>query len=180
MMTLVSLLRGVNVGGHNLLKMSELAELYESLGFEKVRTYLQSGNVVFSHAGKETATVTLKIEKALKQRLGLEVTVFTRNSDELRNVVSRNPFAEENLSKLHVTFLRTRPVNLPMDKLNALRDRYEEFAIKSREVYLFLPNGIGRSKLSNNFLERMLGIKATTRNWNTVTALLDLATQNHK
>ena len=180
MMTLVSLLRGVNVAGHNMLKISELVELYEYLGFKNVRTYLQSGNVVFSHPGRETATVTHKIEKALKRRLGLDVTVFTRTSDELRSVVSKNPFTEENLSKLHVTFLRTRPMNLPMDKLNALRDRYEEFAIKGREVYLFLPNGIGRSKLSNNFLERMLSIKATTRNWNTVTALLDLATQNPK
>lgn len=180
MMILVSLLRGVNVAGHNILKMSELAELYESLGFENVRTYLQSGNVVFSHAGKETATVTLKIEKALKQRLSLDVIVFTRTSDELRNVIARRPFAKENLGKLHVTFLRTKPVNLPMDKLNALRDRYERFAIKDREVYLFLPNGIGRSKLSNNFLEKVLGVPATTRNWNTVTALVDMATQNPK
>lgn len=180
MTTMVSLLRGVNVAGHNMVKMSELAELYNSLGFKDVKTYLQSGNVVFSHTSNETATLTAKIEKALKQRLGLDVTVFTRTSDELRSVVSRNPFAEKDRSKLHVTFLRARPVNLLMDKLNALRDQSEEFAIKDREVYLFLPNGIGRSNLSNNFLEKALGVQASTRNWNTVTALSDMSTQGPK
>ena len=180
MTTMVSLLRGVNVAGRNLVKMSELAELCRSLGFVEVRTHLQSGNVVFSYSGKDTSEVGARMEQALKQRMDLDVAVFVRTGEELQCIISKNPFRAKNRSRLHVTFLRTRPANIPMDKLNALRDRYEEFAIKDREVYLFLPNGIGRSKLSNNFLERMLGIKATTRNWNTVTALSDLATQNPK
>lgn len=178
MTTLVSFLRGINVGGHNMVKMPELADLYRSLDFANVRTYLQSGNVIFSHADKEASGVSDKIEKALKQRLGLDVTVFLRTRDQLRTVVAGNPFIEESPSKLHVGFLRTKPVNLPLDRLKALRDRVEEFAIKNREVYLFLPNGIGRSKLSNNFLEKAFGIPATTRNWNTVTAVTDLAAEN--
>ena len=158
-----------------MVKMPELADLYRSLDFANVRTYLQSGNVIFSHTDKNASGVSDKIEKALKQRLGLDVAVFLRTCDQLRTVVARNPFSEDNSSKLHVAFLRTRPANLPIDKLKSLRDREEEFAIRNQEVCLFLPNGIGRSKLSNNFLERAFGIPATTRNWNTVTAVSDLA-----
>lgn len=162
------------------MKMSQLTELYSSLGLENVRTYIQSGNVVFSDGSKDASSIGTKIEMALKQRLGLDVTVFVRTHDELRKIVAKNPFLEKDLSKLHVTFLRTKLLNFPMDKLIALRDRHEEFAIKDREIYLFLPNGMGKSKLSNNCLEKAFGISATTRNWNTVTTLLEMAGEAFK
>ena len=123
MTTMISLLWGVNIGGHNIVKMSELEELCLSLGFVGARTYLQSGSVVFSHSGKDTSRVAAKIEKALKQRMGLDVAAFVRTGDELRSIISKNPFSEKNHGMLHVAFLRTKPVKIPMDKLNALRDR---------------------------------------------------------
>lgn len=177
MVTFVSMLRGVNVGGHNRVKMPELAELFQSLGFAGVRTYVQSGNIVFSSSAKDTASVEKKIEKALKQRLSLGVNVLVRTRDELRNIVVRNPFTGKNPDRLHVTFLAKKPVSVPIEKLNTLRTGEEEFAVRGRQVYLFLPNGIGRSKLSNNFLEKALAMPATTRNWNTVTALLEMASE---
>lgn len=161
-----------------MVKMPELADLYRSLGFVNVRTYLQSGNVIFSHTDEELSGIAVKIEKALKHRLGLDVAVFLRTGDQLRSVVAGNPFSGEERSRLHVVFLSSRPSNLPSDKLRSLRDRGEEFAVKNQEIYLFLPNGIGRSKLSNNFLEKAFGIPATTRNWNTVTAISELAAEN--
>ena len=161
-----------------MVKMQELVDLYRSLGYANVRTYLQSGNVLFSYADKEPSGIAAKIEKALKQRLGIDAPVFVRTRDQLRTVVVGNPFSEENGSKLHVAFLRTLPTNVPLDKLKSLRAGGEEFAVKNQEVYLFLPNGFGRSKLSNNFLEKAFGIPATTRNWNTVNAVSDLAAEN--
>jgi uncharacterized protein (DUF1697 family) len=175
MATLVSMLRGVNVGGHGRLKMSELGELYESLGFTDVRTYVQSGNVIFSYAGRDTEVVARKIEKGLRARLTLDVAVFVRTPSELSNLVERSPFKNKEPNRVHVTFLSTKPDKVPTDKIEAIRAEGEAFFIHDREVYLFTPNGYGRSKLSNSFFEKTLNVRATTRNWNTVMALLNLA-----
>ena len=171
--TAVSLLRAVNVAGQNMVKMSELAELYESLGFKDVRTYLQSGNVVFSHNSEDPAEAATKIEQALERRLGLDVTVCLRTSEEMGGVVAKNPFQHQKM--IYITFLKAKPENVPMDKLNAVRGPGEEFKVVDREVFLYLPNGSGRTKLSNSYLERMLRLPATTRNWNTVTALAEMS-----
>ena len=171
--TAVSMLRAVNVAGQNMVKMSELAELYESLGFNDVRTYLQSGNVVFSHDSEDTAKVGTKIEKALERRLGLDVTVFLRTSEEMERVVEKKPLKQEKM--IYITFLKTKPDSVPIERLNAVKGPGEEFRIIDREVFLYLPNGSGRTKLSNSYLERMLGLPATTRNWNTVTALAEMS-----
>jgi uncharacterized protein (DUF1697 family) len=175
--TFVSMLRGVNVGGHKRLKMSELGKLYESLGFTDVRTYVQSGNVVFSHASRDTETVARQIEKKLSTRLNLDVAVFVKTPGELSNLVDRNPFKKNEPNRVHVTFLSTEPDKLLTDKIEAVRADGEAFFIHDREVYLFTPNGYGRSKLSNSFFEKMLNVRATTRNWNTVIALLNMAKQ---
>ncbi len=168
-------MRGVNVGGSKKLKMSELSKLYSSLGFENVRTYIQSGNVVFSTSQRNTPGLVEQIEKELKDHLGCEVTVFIRTPEELAKVVARNPFVERDRIRLHVAFLYDSPEQAPMEKLNAARSNGEEFSIIGKEVYLFLPNGMGRTKLSNTFFEKMLGVPATTRNWNTVTTLHEMA-----
>jgi uncharacterized protein (DUF1697 family) len=177
MATLVSMLRGVNVGGHKRLKMSELGKLYESLGFTDVRTYVQTGNVVFSHASQDTKNVARQIEKELRARLNLDITVFVKTPSELSNLVDRNPFKKSEPSRVHVTFLSTKPDKVPTDKIESIRTEGEAIFIHDREVYLFTPNGYGRSKLSNSFFEKTLNLKATTRNWNTVKALLNMAKQ---
>jgi uncharacterized protein (DUF1697 family) len=155
--------------------MSELAESFTSLGFENVRTYVQSGNVVFSTSVSDASAIANKIEKELKGRFGLDVAVIVRTSNELAKIVARNPFAGNEQSKLHVTFLYTRPAHVPTERMEGVRGEDEEFAVSGMEVFLFLPNGYGRTKLSNNFFERALSVSATTRNWNTVTTLLDMA-----
>jgi uncharacterized protein (DUF1697 family) len=175
MTTFVSMLRGVNVGGRRRLKMSGLAETFTSLGFENVRTYVQSGNVVFSTNLADESSLAKRVEKELKSRLGLDVVVIIRTSNELAGIVGRNPFAGKEQSKLHVTFLYTKPARVPIEKMEGVRGEDEEFAVSGREVFLFLPNGYGRTKLSNNFFEKALNVPATTRNWNTVTTLLEMA-----
>jgi uncharacterized protein (DUF1697 family) len=171
----VTLLRGVNVGGSKKLKMSELSELYSSLGLEDVRTYIQSGNVVFSTSQRNTSGLVKRIQNELKDHLGSEVTVFIRTPDELGKIVAENPFLEKDRTRLHVTFLYGTPEEAPMAKLNTARSNGEEFSILGREVFLFLPNGMGRTKLSNSFFEKVLRVPATTRNWNTVISLLEMA-----
>jgi uncharacterized protein (DUF1697 family) len=173
MATFVSMLRGVNVAGHKMLKMAELAEAYSSLGFADVRTYLQSGNVIFSASISDESSLVRKIQEGLKTELGLDVTVFIRNPKELGKVVAKNPFQQQKM--IYISFLKAKPDNIPSEKLNSVRGPGEEFRIIDREVFLYLPNGSGRTKLSNNYLEKALGLPATTRNWNTVTALAEMS-----
>lgn len=152
--------------------MSDLAELYFSLGYTDPRTYIQSGNVVFSHDTGDEVKIAKKIEKRLETQLGLDATVFIRSADELSTLVAENPFAKSESTKLYVTFLYNRPSSVPVDRFNEVKGEGEAFSLGDRGIYLFLPHGSGRTKLSNAFFEKMLKVPATTRNWNTVTALL--------
>ena len=171
--TFVALVRGINVGGKRLL-MKDLTHLCASLGFENVRTYLQSGNAVFESRDSDPAKIAEAVHKKLKSELALDVTVLVRDASEIGRVIARNPFAERDPSKLHVTFLSARPTNIPKSEIDLTKEAKEEYSIPGREVYLFLPNGYGGSKLSNTFFEKVLKVSATTRNWRTVTALLEM------
>src|SRR6266508_4666314 len=121
MTTFVSMLRGVNVVGHKRLKMSELAGTYASLGLDNVRTYVQSGNAVFSCDSADESSLAQRIEKQLKIRPGLDVTIFIRTTNELGTLVARNPFARKDESRLHVIFLYTKPGRIPTDKIDSAR-----------------------------------------------------------
>ena len=171
----ISLLRGVNVAGHAMLKMSDLVQTCESLGFRAARTYLQSGNVIFDYDGRDGSSIAERIEKGLKDRLGLQVSVFIRTLNDLSRIVASQPFKNRDRSRLHVTFLYTKARENAVEAIRAAARGGEDFSMSNLEVYLFLPNGMGKTKLSNNFIEKTLGVAATTRNWNTVTALLELA-----
>jgi uncharacterized protein (DUF1697 family) len=177
MVTIISLLRGVNVA-HRRLKMSELAELYATLGFTNVRTYIQSGNVVFSNSQKDESHLAHRIHNAIRTKLRLDVTVFLRTPEELDRLVKKNPFTGNDQSRMHVTFLYTKPTQVPSDEIAAVAAKDEKLSIFDREVFLFLPNGQGRTKLSNSFFEKLFKVPATTRNWNTVLALLELARES--
>ena len=178
MVTIISLLRGVNVGGNRKLKMYELAELYNSLGFTNPRTYIQSGNVVFSHSHKGNTDLADRIQGAIETQLGLNVEVFLRTPEELEKLVKKNPFIGNDQSRMHVTFLHTKPSSVPRNEIEDVAVAGEKFAVFDREVCLFLPNGQGRTKLSNGFFEKILKVPATTRNWNTVLALMALAKES--
>ena len=173
MTTLVALLRGVNVGGKNKVPMAELKQELTDLGLEDVVTYIQSGNVVFRTSDKATAAA--KIEKRIKAKYGLRVAVILRTRPELERIAKANPFRRADTSKVHVLFLADRPKASATKQLDPDRSPPDEFAVKGREVYLHLPNGAGRSKLTIGYLEKQLGVAGTQRNWNTLLKLIELA-----
>jgi uncharacterized protein (DUF1697 family) len=172
--TYVALLRGINLGARNRVAMKDLRALVEGLGGEDVRTYLQSGNVVFG-ASDLPADPAKALEASIRKSLGLDVTVLARTKAELDQIVRRNPFDGADPASLHVTFLADTPAKSGVTDLGEKTFEPDAFDVAVREVYLHCPDGYGRSKLSNAFFEKRLGVRATTRNWKTVTALAELA-----
>jgi uncharacterized protein (DUF1697 family) len=168
----VALLRGINLGARNKLAMADLRTLVTELGAEDVETYVQSGNVVFT-SGSSAATLKRQIEERIRRDHGHEIAVLLRTRAELAKLVAGNPFprAGKDPATLHVTFLADAPGRA---RIEAPGSGADEFRIVRREVYLHCPNGYGRSKLSNAFFEKKLGVVATTRNWRTVTTLAQL------
>jgi uncharacterized protein (DUF1697 family) len=171
----VALLRGINLGGHNKVSMSDLRALFASLGAEDVETYVQSGNVIFEST-EGPGKLTDALEKRIRRDLGLSVTVLVRTRPQLAKVHAGNPFAKsgKESTKLHVTFLAEKPDLALVPELDPERAEPDEFEVVGQEVYLHCPNGYGRSKLTNAYFEKKLGVAATTRNWKTVTKLAEL------
>ena len=173
----VALVRGINVGGRALVSMSALRELFVDAGCSAVRTYIQSGNVVFTSRASARSVAT-KVAASLHDEHRLDVTVIVRSSKQLGAIVAKNPFGGRgrDVTKLHVTFLATAPEK---SRVTATTDRAfspDELRIVGSEVYVYCPGGYGRTKINNTFFERSLGVAATTRNWNTVTTLARMAT----
>jgi uncharacterized protein (DUF1697 family) len=177
MTTYVALLRGINVGGRTKVGMDDLRRLFVALGHADVKSYVQSGNVLFSSPVEESSRLVGDIQRRIARDLGVTVTVLLRTRDDLAHVVANNPFLsrETDLAKLHVTFLADAPDHERVARLDTPSGGPDEFSLAGREVYLHCPHGYGRTKLNNAYLERRLGVAATTRNWNTVTKLCDLA-----
>jgi uncharacterized protein (DUF1697 family) len=177
---MVSLLRGVNVGGHNKIGMAELRGLYESLGMSRPQTYVQSGNVVFETGERKLERVAERLEEGIERTFGFRPAVILRTAGELRDAVERNPFAARGgiePSKLLVTFLRSDPGEEVREAVRRIPTGPEELRIDGREMYIYFPNGMGRPKLSLAQVERTLKVAGTGRNWNTVTKLLEMAEQ---
>jgi uncharacterized protein (DUF1697 family) len=174
--TLVALLRGINVGGKNRVPMAGLKSELAELGLEDVVTYVQSGNVVF-RAARSTDGVAADIEKRITKAYGLRITVVLRTPAELTRIAKNNPFLgrETDHLKLHVVFLDNRPGAGAVAKLDPERSPPDEFSVRGREIYLHLPNGSARTKLTLDYFERRLGVAATARNWKTVLKLVELA-----
>ena len=169
MPTYVALLRGINVSGRNKIAMSDLRTAFEALGHADVRTYIQSGNVVFAATANATAGLEPAIEKGIATAFGLDVAVLVRTRAELATVLKRNPFGAE----AYVTFLDVAPSRARVAELDPAQYAPDEFAVHGREVFVRCPNGYGRTKINNSFFERKLAAKATTRNWKTVTTLYE-------
>jgi uncharacterized protein (DUF1697 family) len=174
--TYVALLRGINLGARNKVPMPALRSVVEALGHEDVRTYIQSGNVVFKSGWREVPGTAAALESAIAEEFGLRVAVVVRTQRDLQRVAGANPFlaAGADPSALHVVFLGSSPTKASVDALDPDRSPPDEFAVRKAEVYLHCPNGFGHSKLSLDYFERILGGPATIRNWNTVTKLLEL------
>lgn len=178
MAIVISLLRGVNVGGHHKIKMDALRALYESLKLRDPRTYVQSGNVVFRTGEKNPARIAKRIEDAIEQGFGFRPAVILRTLPELRDAIARNPFAKQrdiDPRKLLVNFLAADPGEEARRKVLEIKADPEQLRIDGRELYIYFPNGMGRSKLPWAVIDRTLRVPATGRNWNSVTKLLELA-----
>jgi uncharacterized protein (DUF1697 family) len=181
MPVLISMLRGVNLGGHNKIKMDALRALYESLKFEDPRTFIQSGNVIFRtkfRKEESTATLAKKIQNAIERTFGFRPEVILRTPEELRSAIAATPFpAHRNLhpSKVLVTFLTAQPPAAAHTTLLNLKGYPEEVHLKGRELYIYFPNGAGQTKLPWSKVEKLVQVNGTARNWNSVTKMLAIA-----
>jgi len=178
MPTYIAMLRGINVSGHKLVKMEALRASVESLGFADVKTYLQSGNVVFKTANISENGLVEKIAKKILDDFGYSVEVLVRTPAELGEVLKRSPFVKQagiEAAGLYVTFL-AQPAPKGAEKvLKKLAEASEQICVEGREVYLFCPDGYGNTKVSNAAIEKKLAVPATTRNWRSVNALSEMA-----
>jgi uncharacterized protein (DUF1697 family) len=169
--TYVGLLRAVNVGGRKL-SMPDLVRVTESVGGRNVRTYLQSGNVVFTGTKKAAS----ELSSALGSACGFDVPVLLRTPAELERILAGQPFKAPQ-TELHVTFLESGPAAGLAEAIDTANHGKDRFVVAGQEVYLHCPDGYGRTKLNNTFWERKLKALATTRNWRTVQALAEMAGQ---
>ena len=172
MSTYIALLRGINVGG-NSLKMRRLVEICAGLGFANTTTLLQSGNVVFE-SGEVASTLAGRIEEAMVGETRLPVSVIVRTAVQMKKIVAANPFLAEKAIDpytLHVTFLSEPATKEALKKLVGIHAGADRFHATSQEIFLHCPMGYGGTRLSNKAIEKVLAVKATTRNWNTTRAL---------
>ncbi len=181
MQTYIAILRGINVSGQKKILMADLKKLLEELGFKQVTTYIQSGNVVFKTSKKATdAALAKSIEDKIAEKYHFQVPVLVRTEQEWNQCIQQNPFlknASIDIEKLHVTFLDELPESSKIEALKAFEYTRDEFIINGKEIYLHCPINYGETKLSNQFFENKLKVRATTRNWKTVNKLTELAAQ---
>jgi len=175
MPTYIAMLRGINVSGHKMVKMEALRASFGALRLSNVQTYVQSGNVIFGIGNGSVAALSEKIEQRILRDFDFSVPVFLRTAKELEEIIKDNPFLKETAidhSKLHITFLSDAAPKTAPEALQPLAVKPEQFHAIGRQIYLYCPNGYGRTKLSNTAIERKLSVGATTRNWRTVNTLL--------
>lgn len=174
MTTFIALLRGINVSGRKPIRMADLVKRFEALGFEEVRTYLQSGNVVFSSRRTDAKKLASEIKASIAEAFGHDVDVLVLSAKEIDRIAGANPFfpklgTEERL--FHATFLFKPVSKSDFEKLTLPAQGKEQAVLAGPVILLYCPHGYGRTKLNNGFFEKKLGVPATTRNWRTVLAL---------
>jgi uncharacterized protein (DUF1697 family) len=176
-MKFIALLRGVNVGGRCILPMQELKNLLLELKCINVKTYIQSGNVVFEREMKSNEHFTRDVEESIEKRYHFKPKIILLDEQEMKNAICNNPFSTKDGKALHFFFLDSHPKHPDIEKLEILKLNSEEFKLQKDVFYLYAPNGIGRSKLAAN-IERCLGVPATGRNWNTIMQLTQMISEN--
>ena len=176
MNTYIALLRGINVGGHNKIKMKELENIFIELGFKEVKTYIQSGNVVFK--ADENLAVSERIEALLSKEKGLDIKILLIEAGKFGEILRRNPFAGSNFDEkaVYVSFALANVGEIGRDKVLLKKAESEEIYFSEDAVYFYCPDGYGKTKLSNNFLETNLKVLLTTRNLNSCREIEKLAT----
>ncbi len=179
MQTYIAILRGINVSGQKIIKMAELREHLSSLNFTNLATYIQSGNIVFQSKTADNNAIEDKIQKNIKDNYGFDVPVIVRSLKEWQMIVDRFPFNIEHcdINRLGFTFLKDKPTHIPVEEINKYKAVNDEVVYTEKEIYLHIPDGFGKSKLTNNVFERKLKAAATTRNWKTTQKLLKMANE---
>ncbi len=175
-MKYVALLRGINVGGHNKIKMETLREMFTALGFENVRTYINSGNVIFETVKTDDNRLAAKIEKRIQTELSLDIKVMVRTMTEIEDIIKNNPFDGqfENDRNLHVLFLDKELTEEKRELLLSNNNENEQFAARNREVYCLLRVSVSDSLLGKDYIGKKLKTPATARNWRTVCKIAEL------
>jgi uncharacterized protein (DUF1697 family) len=176
----IAFLRGINVGGHNKIKMAELRDMFESMGFQRVQTYIQSGNVLFA-SECDTETLRIQIEQEIEKVFTISITVIIRTKAELEEIIKNCPFSEtilleaasSKIETFYVSLLLDSPAQEKVEQLDAFQSESDEFRIQHREVYLLLRDGIRNSRLANNLYK--LNVSSTMRNWKTINKINTLA-----
>lgn len=173
MISCIALLRGINVGGKNILPMKDLVAVFEQAGYQQVKTYIQSGNVVFQSAAQPVAADSTRLRSLIAAQHGFEVDILLLSAAELQAVIAANPYPVDDGKVLHFFFLAAQPKTVDSERLQALSKASESFQLADGVFYLYAPEGIGRSKLAAG-VEKVLGVPVTARNWNTVSKLESL------
>ena len=177
----IAILRGINVGGKRKILMADLRGLFEKMKFSNISTYIQSGNVFFNVKSEpNNLELSQKIEEAIKKEFGLEVPVIVRTPKEIEVAINQNPFYQSNsdITSLHLTFLQEKPTEENRQTTAAYNYEPDQFLIEGKEVFIYCAGKYHRSKLTNNFFEKKLKVRATTRNWKTVLKLLELGKES--
>lgn len=176
----IALLRGINVGGKNIIKMAELKHMFEAMGMGQVQTYIQCGNVLFESEEAE-GTLRKRIEREIELAFGFSIAVMLRTAEELKRIAANCPFSEEEICEaeasaegesLYVSFLLEEPTQEGIDRLSAFESESDKYRIEGREIFLLFRQSIRKSKLANNL--QKLNVPATVRNWKTINKLVDL------
>ena len=178
MPTDIAMLRGINVGGHKRVKMDKLRAGCQSLGFEDVKTYIQSGNIVFRAAKMPDTALATKLRDCITRDFGFSADVITRTGEEMGRVIDCNPLLKEkgvDESKLHVVFLAQKPSPASLKKLQELTLAPDRVRNLDLEIYFYFPNGVSGSSLWKHPLDKVLTVTGTMRNWNTVNKLHEMA-----
>ena len=176
MKTYVALIRGINVSGKNMIKMPDLISALQVAGLVNIRTYIQSGNLVFESQILDTAKLASIISARMKHHFGFEVQVVVMLQAELLSIKNENPFFKLQFpnNQLYVTFLETIPDTARLELLMQADFSPDEFVASGRAIYLCCKSGYGKTRLTNVFFENKLKMKATTRNWNTISKLCSM------
>ena len=180
---MISMLRGVNVGGRNKISMEALRGLCASLKLQDARTYVQSGNVVFRTIQRDRSRLAARLENAIEKKIGFRPAVIVRTTSELRSVIAKNPFSgrkDIHPGKLLVSFLADALTPEAKGNLRSIKADPEELRIADRELYIYFPDGMGRSKFPWAKLDKIILTASTGRNWNTVMKLLEIAEEMEK
>ena len=176
MKTYITILRGINVGGKNIIKMQSLREMFEGMGLQKVRSFIQSGNVIFQHDDTSNAELEKLITEEILKRFTMKIPVIVIKLTEMKSIIKQNPFIKEHedISKLYVTVLSKEPEKLLAESVKKISFPPDEYILKKRAIYLHLPNGAAKTKLTIDLFEKKLNVIATSRNLNTMNELVKI------